>query len=56
MHHESVNDYRPKAIEPKWVHGERTLVEPARLLSVRELAERVCAAFACPSTPHLSSP
>jgi transposase len=43
-------------IEPKWVHGKRKVVEPDRLLSARELAERVCAAFACPYEPHLSTP
>ena len=42
-------------IEPKWVHGKRRVVEPHRLLSARELAERVCAAFACPYEPHLSN-
>jgi transposase len=41
-------------IEPKWVHSKRRVVEPARLLSARELAERVCAALACPYEPHLS--
>ena len=43
-------------IEPKWVHGKRKVVEPDRLLTARELAERVCAAFACPYEPHLSIP
>ena len=41
-------------IEPKWVHGKRRVVEPDRLLSARELAERVCAAFGCPYEPHLA--
>ncbi len=41
-------------IEPKWAHGKRKVVEPARLLSARELAERVCAAFHCPYEPHLN--
>ena len=41
-------------IEPKGVHGKRKVVEPARLLSARELAERVCAAFHCPYEPHLN--
>jgi transposase len=40
-------------IEPKWVHGKRKVVEPDRLLSARELAERVCAIFHCPYEPHL---
>ena len=43
-------------IEPKWVHGKRRVVEPARLLTARELAERVCAAFACPPFEHLAIP
>lgn len=43
-------------IEPKWVHGKRRVVEPARLLTARELEERVCAAFACPLTDHLIIP
>ena len=41
-------------IEPKWVHGKRRVVEPARLLTAHELAERVCAALRCPHEPHLS--
>lgn len=43
-------------IEPKWVHGKRAVVEPRRLLSARELAERVCAYFQYPYEPHLSLP
>lgn len=43
-------------IEPKWVHGKRRIVEPARLLTARELEERVCAAFACPLCDHLAIP
>jgi transposase len=43
-------------IEPKWVHGKRRIVEPARLLTARELEERVCAAFACPMCDHLTIP
>jgi transposase len=34
-------------IEPKWVHGKRAIVEPARLLTVQELRERVCDYFGC---------
>ncbi len=44
------------SIEPKWVHGKRKVVEPDRLLPARELAERVCAVFACPYEPHLTIP
>jgi transposase len=43
-------------IEPKWVHGKRRGVEPARLLTAAELEERVCAAFACPVGDHLAIP
>jgi transposase len=41
-------------IEPKWVHGKRRIVEPDRLLTALELAERVCAAFRCPHEDHLT--
>jgi len=34
-------------IEPKWVHGKRAVVEPARLFTAAELEERVCAYFGC---------
>ena len=34
-------------IEPKWVHGKRAVVEPARLLSASEVEDRVCAYFGC---------
>lgn len=43
-------------IEPKWVHGKRRVVEPARLLTARELEERVCATFGCPLGDHLTIP
>jgi transposase len=43
-------------IEPKWVHAKRRIVEPARLLTAREVEERVCAAFGCPLTDHLTIP
>ena len=43
-------------IEPKWVHGKRRVVEPARLLTARELADRVCAAFGCPAAITRPSP
>jgi transposase len=41
-------------IEPKWLHGKRRVAEPARLLTARELADRVCAALGCAHEPHLS--
>lgn len=43
-------------IEPKWVHGKRRITEPTRLLTAREVEERVCAAFGCPLTDHLRIP
>jgi hypothetical protein len=30
------------AIEPKWVHGKRSVVEPERKLTAAEVVERVC--------------
>jgi transposase len=41
-------------IEPHWVHGKRNIVEPARLLTAQEVAERVCAYFGCDHEPHLA--
>jgi transposase len=41
-------------IEPKWAHGKRRVVEPARLLTADELLDRVCAAFDCAPEPHLA--
>ena len=41
-------------IEPKWIHGKRRVVEPGRLLTAHELAERVCEAFGCPYEDHLA--
>lgn len=43
-------------IEPKWVHGKRAVVEPDRLLSAQELADRVCDYFDCPHLSHLFVP
>jgi transposase len=43
-------------IEPHWAHGKRKVVEPDRLLSGRELAERVCQYFHCDYEPHLTIP
>ncbi len=40
-------------IEPKWVHGKRAIVEPARLLSVNELEDRICRYFDCHPQEHL---
>ena len=44
------------AIEPKWVHGQRKVVEPEGLLGAYELADRVCRVFGCPHYEHLSVP
>ncbi len=41
-------------IEPHWMHGRRNIVEPARLLTAREVAERVCNYFACDHESHLA--
>jgi hypothetical protein len=42
------------AIEPKWVHAKRKVVEPERLLGAYELADRVCGVFGCPHHEHLT--
>jgi transposase len=44
------------SIEPKWMHGKRAIVEPARVLSADELAQRVCDRFDCVHEPHLVAP
>jgi hypothetical protein len=41
-------------IAPKWVHGKRAVVEPARVLTAQEVAERVCAYYGCAHEAHLS--
>ena len=43
-------------IEPKWVHPQRRVVEPDRLLPAQELAARVCDALDGPYPAHLSIP
>jgi transposase len=35
-------------IEPKWVHGKRAVVEPARKLVAAELKQRLCDHYRCP--------
>jgi hypothetical protein len=45
-----------KPIEPKWIQTQRKIVEPARLLTARELEDRVCDAFGCPHEDHLAIP
>lgn len=44
------------AIEPKWVHGKRAVVEPDRLLTAQEIADRACAYYGCTHEPHLVQP
>ena len=44
------------AIEPKWIHSKRKVVEPERLLGAYELASRVCRVFGCTHEEHLSIP
>jgi hypothetical protein len=41
-------------IEPHWMHGKRNIIEPARLLTAHEVAERVCAYFGCDHESHLA--
>jgi hypothetical protein len=36
------------------MHGKRKIVEPARLLTASELADRVCARFGCDHESHLA--
>jgi transposase len=43
-------------IEPRWTHGKRRVVEPARLLSATELIQRVYDAYDCPHRPLLPMP
>jgi hypothetical protein len=43
-------------IEPKWMHGKRRVMEPARTLSAQELADRACAALGCAHEEHLTIP
>jgi hypothetical protein len=43
-------------IEPKWVHGKKRVVEPARLLSAADLEERVYAALGADHADHLTMP
>jgi transposase len=38
---------RLNPIEPKWVHGKRAVVEPARELTGSELKQRLCDHYRC---------
>jgi hypothetical protein len=40
-------------IEPKWMHGKKAIVEPARTLSAEELITRICGYFDCEHVAHL---
>lgn len=44
------------AIEPKWIHAKRKVIEPDKQLSATELAARVCAVFNQPALPWLNEP
>jgi hypothetical protein len=46
---------RPNRIDPKWMHGKRRAVEPARLLTAAEL-ERAYDAFGADHAVHLTMP
>ena len=41
-------------IEPKWVHGKRAVVEPARKLTAAELKQRLCQHYQCQLLPPLA--
>jgi DDE superfamily endonuclease len=41
-------------IEPKWVHGKRAVVEPARKLAGDELRQRLSDHYRCPLLPPLA--
>jgi len=41
------------AIEPKWVHGKRAILEPDRKLSGDEVIERVCGYYGCKQLKRL---
>ena len=40
-------------IEPKWIHGKRAVLEPARVLTADELEARVYAYYRCAPESHL---
>jgi hypothetical protein len=43
-------------IEPRWTHGKRRVVEPARLPPAAELEARVYTALGAVPTAHLTMP
>ena len=42
------------AIEPKWVHGKRAIVEPERKLTAAEVEARVCGYYGCEQLDRLA--
>jgi hypothetical protein len=42
------------AIEPKWIHGKRAIIEPGRKLTATEVVERVCGYYGCEPLDPLS--
>ncbi len=44
------------AIEPKWVHGKRAIVEPGRKLTADEVRQRACDDYGCKPQPLLAKP
>jgi hypothetical protein len=44
------------AVEATRAHGKRRVVEPDRLLTIDELADRVSDPYGCPHEPHLAIP
>jgi hypothetical protein len=43
-------------LDPQWLHGQRKVLAPARLLTTAERGARVCAVDSCPYEPHLIPP
>lgn len=41
------------AIEPKWAHGKKAIVEPDQVLSAPEVERRACAYYRCDQEEHL---
>lgn len=41
------------AIEPKWVHGKRAILEPDRKLTGEEVVQRVCGYYGCEQLERL---
>ncbi len=42
------------AIEPKWVHGKRAIIEAERKLTAAEVEERVCRYYRCEQLERLT--